>query len=94
MSELKKAVLINNDDGFEKCCNISSKSTYSIKNKTKANQMSFTTKDLSKEIMERSRLRKNSLKKKPMKACFYTLNKEITVYPYKENPKSVFRESG
>lgn len=47
--------------------------------------MFFITKDFSKEIMERSKLRNNFLKKKTYECRLLALGKEITRYPYQKN---------
>ena len=68
LEKLSKEVLINNDDGFQRFCDINiaalnepapSKKTYA-----RGNQMPFLTKDLLKVIMTRSRLRDIFLNKK------------------------------
>ena len=53
--------------------------------------MFFITKDFSKEIMKRSKLRNNFLKKKTYESRLFALSKEITRYPYQKN---VFWKSG
>ena len=56
---------VKNDNVFNRFCKISI-----IKNKfVRANQMSFITKELSREIMKRSRLRNNFLQKKTEEIC-------------------------
>ena len=66
--ELKRETFVNNDRGFEKFCDMSVKLLNKhapIKMKYKrGNHMPFITKDLSKAIMKRSKLRNNYLKNK------------------------------
>ena len=68
IDSLSNQIHVNNDDGFNRFCKISIDTLNSfapIKNKfVRANQMPFITKELSKEIMKRSRLRNNFLRKK------------------------------
>ena len=67
-NELKRETFVNNDQGFKKFCDMSIKLLNKhapIKKKYKrGNQMPFITKDLSKAIMKRSKLRNNYLKNK------------------------------
>ena len=67
LSLKKKETFINNDQGFEKFCDMSIKlldKHVLIKWKYKrGNQMPFATKDFSKVIMKRFKLRNNYLKK-------------------------------
>ena len=67
-NELKRETFVNNDRGFEKFCDMSIKLLNKhapIKMKYKrGNHMPFITKDLSKAIMKRSKLRNNYLKNK------------------------------
>ena len=46
--------------------------------------MFFIAKDFSKEIMKRSKLRNNFLKKKTYESRPFALSKEITMYPYQK----------
>ena len=67
-NELKRETFVNNDRGFEKFCDMSIKllnkhAPIKIKYK-RGNHMPFITKDLSKAIMKRSKLRNNYLKNK------------------------------
>ena len=66
-NELKREIFVNNDQGFEKFCDMSIQllNKYDpIKKKYKGgNQMPFVTKELSKTIMKRSKLRNNYLRK-------------------------------
>ena len=59
---------VTNDDGFNRFCKISIDTLNSfapIKNKfVRANQMPFITKELSREIMKRSRLKNKFLRRK------------------------------
>ena len=68
MNNLSNEVFVNNDDGLEKFCKITMDTVNSfapIKKKyARGNQMPFMTKNLSKEIMTRSRLRNKYLKHK------------------------------
>ena len=78
-------MLVNNDYVFEKFCNITLQilDKYALRKAkdARANQMSFNTKGLSKNIMRKSRLRNNYLKiMKKMGNC--TRNKEIIASLY------------
>ena len=68
IDNLSNQIYVNNDDGFNRFCKISIDTLNSfalIKNKfVRANQMPFITKELSREIMKRARLRYNFLRKK------------------------------
>ena len=70
LNELRKEDFVNNDKGFEKFCNISmkvlNKHAPGKKKIVRGNQMPFMTKDLSKEIMKKSRLRSRFLKDKSL----------------------------
>ena len=61
MNDLSNEIFVNNDDGLQKFCKITMDTLNSfapIKKKyARGNQMPFMTKNLSKEIMTRSRLR-------------------------------------
>ena len=71
LNELRKEDFANNDKGFVKFCNISknvlNKHARRKKENVRGNQMLFMTKDLSKEIMKRSRLRNRFLKDKSLR---------------------------
>ena len=62
LGKLSQQRFVNNDYGFEKVCNITLKTLdkYTPRKAKHAtgNQIPFMTKDLSKNIMKRSRLRK------------------------------------
>ena len=68
MNDLSNEVFVNNDDGLQKFCKMTMDTLNSfapIKKKyARGNQMPFMTKNLSKEIMTRSRLRNKYLKHK------------------------------
>ena len=68
IDNLSNQIYVNDDDGYNRFCKISIDTLNSfapIKNKfVRANQMPFITKKLSREIMKRSRLRNNFLRKK------------------------------
>ena len=68
MNNLSNEVFVNNDDGLQKFCKTTMDTLNSfapIKKKyARGNQMPFMTKNLSKEIMTRSRLRNKYLKHK------------------------------
>ena len=68
IDNLSNQIYVNNDDGFNRFCKISIDTLNSfapIKNKfVRANQMCFITKEFSRKIMKRSRLRNNFLRKK------------------------------
>ena len=51
------------------------------------NQMSFVTKDLSKDIMTRSRLRNKYLKYKTEEISSYILSKKINMFLFSEKLK-------
>ena len=67
LGKLSQQTFVNNDYGFEKFCNITLKTLDKHaprkENHARGNQMSFMRKDLSKNIMKRSRLRNKYLKK-------------------------------
>ena len=73
MNNLSNEVFVNNDYGLEKFCKTTMdtlKSLAPIKKKyAGGNQMCFMTKNLSKEIMTRSRLRNKYLKHKTEENC-------------------------
>ena len=66
LHELSKEVFVNNDDGLQKFCdiniNILNRHTPRKRKLAQGNQMPFITKDLSKAVMKRSRMRNNFLK--------------------------------
>ena len=68
LGKLSQQTFVNNDYGFEKFCNITLKTLdkYAPRKAKHArgNQMPFMTKDLSKNIIKRSRLRNKYLKNK------------------------------
>ena len=74
INNLSNEVFVKNDDGLEKICKTTLDTLNSfvpIKKKyTRRNQMYFMTKNLSKEIMTRSRLRNNHLKYTAEGHCF------------------------
>ena len=84
--ELKRETFVNNDRGFEKFCGMSVKHLNKhtpIKMKYKrGNHMPFTTKDLSKAIIKRWKLRNNYLKKNLMQTECYARSKETTAHPF------------
>ena len=73
IDNLSNQIYVNNDDGFNRFCKISIDTLNSftpIKNKfARGNQMPFITKELSREIMKRSRLRNTFLRKKTEETC-------------------------
>ena len=84
LNELRKEDFVNNDKGFEKFCNISMKvlNKHAPRKKkiVRGNQMPFMTKDLSKEIMKRSRLRNRFLKDKNLEnRMLYTQQRNYCV---------------
>ena len=86
-NELKRETFVNNDRGFEKFCDMSIKplNKHAPINKKyiRGNQMHFVTKDLSKAIMKRSKLRNNYKKKiKRSQTECYIRSKETTAYPF------------
>ena len=68
MEKLSKEVLVNNDNGFQRFCdiNITALNEHAPSNKkcAQGNQMPFLTKDLSRAAMGRSKLRSQFLNKK------------------------------
>ena len=68
IKSLSTEAFVNNDDGLEKFCKTTMDTLntfFPIKKKyARDNQMSFMTKNLSKEIMTRSKLRNKYLKHK------------------------------
>ena len=66
LHELSKEVFVNNNDGLQRFCdiniNILNRHAPRKRKHARGNQMPFITKDLSKAIMKRSRLRNNFLK--------------------------------
>ena len=63
-------MLVNNDDGIQRFCDINittlSKHAPSKKKYARGNQMSFLTKELSKAVMTRCRLRNKFLNNKAL----------------------------
>ena len=82
-NESKKETFVNNDRGFEKFSDMSIiflNKHAPIKKKYKGgNQMSFVTKDLSKAIMKRSKLRNNYLKKTGANRILYKKQRNYCV---------------
>ena len=68
MNNLSNEVFVDNDDGLQKFCKMTMDTLNSFaplkKKYARGNQMPFVTKNLSKEIMTRSRLRNKYLKHK------------------------------
>ena len=68
LEKLSKEVLVNNDDGFQRFCDVNittlNEHAPSKKKYARGNQMPFLTKYLSKAIATRSRLRNKFLNKK------------------------------
>ena len=66
LEKLLKEIFENNDEGLQRCCNINFRVLNQHAPQTiryvRGNQMPFMAKQLSKEIMKRSRLRNNFLK--------------------------------
>ena len=66
LGKLSQQTIVNNDYGFEKLCNITLKTLHKYAPRkakyARGNQMPFMTKDLSKNVMKRSRLRSKYLK--------------------------------
>ena len=62
--EFSKEVFVNNDDSLQRFCDINILNRHAPRKRklARSNQMPFITKDLSKAIMKRSRLRNNFLK--------------------------------
>ena len=78
--------LVNNDNGFQRFCDINIttliKHAPSKKKYARRNQMSFLTKDLSKVIMTRFRLRNKFLNNKTEKIGLFMSNKGILVFHF------------
>ena len=68
LEKLSKEVLVNNDNGFQRFCdiNITALNEHAPSNKkcAQGNQMPFLTEDLSRAAMRRSKLRSQFLNKK------------------------------
>ena len=90
-----KEVLVNNDNGFHRFCDINittlTKHAQSKKNYARENQMSFSAKDLSKAIMARFRLcnkflnnkaEENRTHVKQRNYCVSLLRKTKRIYCY------------
>ena len=82
IDNLSNQIYVSNDDGFNRFCKISIDTLNifaPIKNKfVRASQMSFITKELSREVMKRLRLRNSFLRKKTEETC------KLYVYKTKE----------
>ena len=81
LHNLSKVNLVSDVDGFQKFCDIwletLNKHAPCKQKYARGNQMSFFTKELSKAIMARSKLRNNHLQNRT-RTGFCTQNKEIT----------------
>ena len=96
--ELRKEDFVNNKKGFEKFCNISINvlNMHALRNKkiVRDNQMPFMTKDLSKEIMKRSRLRNRFLKDRSLEnRMLYTQQRNYCVSLFKKYKNQVLCKS-
>ena len=73
INNLTNEAFVNNDDGLEKFCKTTMDTLNSFafikKKHARDDQMPFMTKNLSKEIMTRSRLRNKYLKVQSCKSC-------------------------
>ena len=82
LHKLSKEVFVNNDDGLQRFCdiniNILNRHAPHKRKHARGNQMPLITKDLSKAIMKRSRLRNNFLKNRTGKIKPYKQNKGTT----------------
>ena len=95
LDELSKEVFVNNDDGLQRFCdiNINILNSHAPRNRklARGNQMPFITKDLSKAIMKRSRLRNNFLKNKTeQNKTLYTKQRNYCVSLLKKSKKKYF----
>ena len=93
---LSNQIYVNNDDGFNRFCKISIDTLNSfapVKNKfVKANQMCFITKEFSREIMKRLRLRNNFLRKKTEETRrFYVIQRNKFVSLLKKVEKEYYQ---
>ena len=86
LNEQKRETFVNNDRGFEQFCDMSIKLLNAhapIKRKCKRdNQVPFVTKDISKTIMKRLKLRSNYLKNKTDANRMLYKKQKTTVYPF------------
>ena len=104
LHELSKEVFVNNDDSLQRFChiNINNLNRHAPRKRNPGNpgnQMPFITKDLSKAIMKRSRLRNNFLKNrtgenkalhtKQRNCCVSLLKKSKKKYFAKLNEKDI-----
>ena len=95
LHELSKVAFVNNDDGLQRFCDISISilNRYGPRKRKHArdNQISFTTKDLSKAITKRSRLRNNFLVKRTGEnKTLYTKQRNYCVSHLKNYKKKYF----
>ena len=95
LHELLKEVIVNNDDGLQRFCdiniNILNRHAPRKRKLARGNQMPFITKDLSKAIMKRSRLRNNFLKNKTeQNKTLYTKQRNYCVSLLKKSKKKYF----
>ena len=85
LEKLSKEEFINNDDGLQRFCNINLEvlNQHAPQNKkyVRDNQMLFMRKQLSKKLMNRSRICNNFLR---------NIGKEITVYLFCKNLRKSF----
>ena len=94
LGKLSQQTFVNNDYGFEKFYNITLKilDKYAPR-KTKharGNQMAFMTKDLSKNIMKRSRLRNEYLKNNEEKRKLYAKQINYCVFLLRKTKKAYY----
>ena len=95
LHELSKELFVNNDDGLQRFCdiitNIVNRHAPRKRKLARGNQMPFITKDLSKAIMKRSRLRNNFLKNKTeQNKTLYTKQRNYCVSLLKKSKKKYF----
>ena len=85
-SSRRRYYLVNNDDGFQRFCDINIttliKHTSSKKKYARRNQMPFLTKDLSKAIMTRFILRNKFLNNKTEKIGPLMSNKGVFMFSF------------
>ena len=89
LEKLSKDVLVNNDDGFQRFCDINiitlNEHALSKKKYARGNQMPFLTKDLSKAIMKRSRLCNEFLNNKREENRILYVNQRHYCFTFKKD---------
>ena len=89
MNNLPNEVFVNNDDGLQKFCKTTMDALNSFapiqKKYARGNQMPFMTKNLSKEIMTRSKLRNKYLKHKTEENCLLHTQQRNKYFSFEKN---------